>query len=236
MNRTVMAVAGVSLLAVVGSAQAGVFSVSQTELFGPATPNFTQTLTFNQFDTNGGLFVLKSIQITANLNISGGLLELDNDGEDPASGSATLGATLQLVSSDVSLVNLTLDPVIGILQAATMSVFNLGGTVGDPVGEFNNTGDVDYFAFAGEDVGSGASDFVNMLVWAGYIGNGTFDIDAVVNQVFDFGSIGGISFAGSPVTASGDITVTFEYNLIPAPGAIAFMALAGLVGTRRRRA
>lgn len=226
MKTVFAALAGVVLAA--GSAQAA--PIVQAQNFGPATPNFNQTLTFNQY--NGLLADLVSVHIKVDLNINGGRLELDNDGLDPAAGTADLGASVSISSGDVALVDALLQPVVGSVDASNSSLFALGSNDGDPTTGFD-AGGTDYFDFIGSPASDTDNGFIGSLAFAGYVGAGTFDINAVINQIINYGAIGGISFAGTPVTASGTVTVTYE--IIPAPGAAGLIGLGGLVALRRRR-
>ena len=71
---------------VVTAAPAFTAKVPQTHTFS-GTPDTNGVLAFDKFDTHGGTWILNSIQVTLNLNTSGGRLKLDNDSEQSASGT-----------------------------------------------------------------------------------------------------------------------------------------------------
>ncbi|MDX2115038.1 MAG: hypothetical protein SFZ24_05370 [Planctomycetota bacterium] len=219
-----------SVLAIAGSAFAGQI-MSQTIPFGPSTPNFDATLTFDKY--SGPSSDIVSIKVIVELAINGGRLELDNDGEESAAGAANLGATAAISSPDVPLLNDVFQPVVSDASAANNAAFLIGSNDGDADGSFETGGD-DYFLFQGTAASDMQMGFINGAFFGAYSGGGTFNIEVDANQIFDYGAIGGISFSGSPVTAAG--TVTIIYNIIPTPGTAALGALAGLAALRRRRA
>ncbi len=230
-----IALAAAALVAAAGSANAA--TIMQSQSYGPNTPNFGSVTTFNQF--NPALGTLLSVKVKVDLQINGGFLQLDNDGNDPAAGSAELGAKTNITSTDVSLLNAIAQPVIPApgVQASNSSPFAIAGNDGDAVDE-TNPGTVDWFDFQGAPALDMEMGFVGSLFWGfgvGYIGVGTYDINVQTDQVFEYGAIGGINFAGGPVTASGTVMVTYEYEPIPAPGAAALLGLGGLLAARRRR-
>ena len=62
-----------------------------------------------------------------------------------------------------------------------------------------------------------------------------FDQTKVTTLQLSVTQIGGPTSASSPVTVSGTLS-NFSYTAVPAPGALALLGAAGLVGARRRRA
>lgn len=238
MNKSILAgsiVAGLAIAA--GSAQAD--QVMQTQPFGPNTPNFDSTLTFNKFD--GSLGTLISVKVKMQLAISGGFLQLDNDGELGAAGNVKLGANGVLSSLDVPVLDAGFANVLGTGVAVfNTAPFMIAGNDGDNTMTFD-VGAADYFDFQGgpnSDMGMG---FINSLFHANYtdavpdMSLDTYQLRVDVSQIFNYGSIGGIQFTGGPVTAEGNVMVTYEYAPVPAPGAAALLGLGGLIVTRRRR-
>jgi len=224
-----VSVAGV--IAALGLATAAnATTIMQTQSFGPATPNFSSTLTFNKY--TGLASDIVSVKVKIQLDISGGLLELDNDGANGASGTAELGATAGISSSDVSLLDNLFQPVTGVASASNATGFSIAGNDGDAIGSFQ-AGGLDYFLFNGSAAADMKMGFINTLFHGQYAGGGTFDILLDANQIFEFGAIGGIAFAGSPVTASGNVMIIYE--VIPTPSAAALLGLGGLLVARRRR-
>lgn len=239
MKKTIFAVSAVGLIfAAAGSASAA--QIMQTQPFGPSTPNYNRTVAFDKFDATLG--TLNSVQVKVQLAIDGGFLQLDNDGVNEASGSAQLGANATISSMDVSVLDNAFQNVLGSgVDVFNSSPFAISGNDGDNDTTFD-VGGTDYFDFqgmAGNDVGMG---FINSLFHAGYIdldgifgGLATFTMDVDVDQIFNYGSIGGIQFTGGPVTASGSVMVIYDYTPVPAPGAAALLGLGGLAMARRRR-
>lgn len=210
-----------------GSASAA--QIVQSELFGPGTPNFSSTLTFNQF--NGNLADLISVEVSLSLAVSGGNLIVDNDGADPAVVNVELGAAATLTSVDVVLLNNAFQNVVGTVSASTSDVFNLAGNVGDGVGDYDPSGPDGAILIGGNDSDSNGG-FINALFFPGYVGAGTFDVTANVQQILDFGGVGGVEGAFNSVLAEGKVTVI--YNYVPEPASLSLLALVGLIAARRR--
>jgi hypothetical protein len=61
-----------------------------------------------------------------------------------------------------------------------------------------------------------------------------FDLTKVTNLEVSVSQLGGPT-SGSTVSVSGTLS-NFSYTAVPAPGALALLGAAGLVGSRRRRA
>lgn len=227
----VSAVAGLAIAALASAEN--IQTSTQSDTFSDI-PNFSTAFTFDLFNAANfggpGEVSLISAEIFLSVNIEGGLLELDNDGVDPATVDAEVGA-LALASSSLSpFINLSASPV-------TAAMFNLAANNGDG-GTFdpqdpNTEGD-----FA-QLFGSNVSDSDNLL-FAGFFaglfaGNGTFNLDIDATAIFDFGGQGGVSFAGVPVTATITATVVYTYKVVPAPAGAAVLGLGGLMAARRRR-
>lgn len=223
-----LAICAAAVCLAAGAADAVI--IMQTQNFGPGTPNFASVLTFNKYNGSAGDIV--SVKIKVQLDITGGRLELDNDGAGPANGSAQLGAEAAISSIDVNLLDNAFQPVTGVAAASNSSLFNLAGNDGDGLGTFE-VGGPDYFLFQGLPASDMKMGFINTLFHGQYAGAGTFDITLNASQIFDYGAIGGISFAGSPVTASGNVMVI--YDIIPAPASATLLGLGGLLAARRRR-
>ena len=206
-------------------------TITQTDSYS-GTPNWGQTFTFDEFDDLGGTLTLLSIQVLVDLDVAGGLLVLDNDGVDPASGNYEFGAKSDISSTDVALLDAAFQPVTAELDASTLGTFNLDGNVGDGANDFDPTppDGVQVNGLAQSDADSG---FISATLFSQYIGTSTFDIDLDALQWSDFGGVSGIEWAVTPVSA--DASVTVIYNYVPEPASMGLLSLGGLALLRRRR-
>jgi len=205
-------------------------TISYMANYGPAVPNYTQTLALDKF--HGNLADLLSVQFKLTLHIDGGFLCVDNDGADPATVTVNLGATAAITSVEVTLLNNLFQPVTGTASASSGDMFNLAGDNGD--GAFN----VDCSAPDGAThTGGMASDlksgFINSLFHSQYVGLGQFHVDLNAMQILDFGSVGGVEGAFSPVMADGTVMVTYVF--VPEPATFGLLALGSLFLRRTRR-
>jgi len=224
---------GFSSLAIVlalGSV-ASAAAITQTQNFN-GTPNFNSVLTFQEFDDQSGSLTLQSIEVIFSVTVTGGQLVLDNDGDDPASGTFEFGAKGSISSTDVSLVDGSSQPVTDELESIHSQAFSLDGNVGDGSGDYDPSSP-DGMSYDGGTENDSDSGFVGSHVFGQYTGTSTYDITASLSQWQDFGGISGIEWAVSPVSASGSVRVI--YNYIPEPASLGLLCLGGLALIRRRR-
>ncbi|MBL4808858.1 MAG: PEP-CTERM sorting domain-containing protein [Phycisphaerales bacterium] len=212
----------IALIAICGFAGAAQASpLIQTQSF-TGIPDYDQTFTFNQFDS--ALGTLTGINVTLQLDISGGFLGVDNDGIDPAVVNVEFGASGILTSLPGLFLSLT---------TSNSATFNLAAD--DLDGPGVQTTGPDYDELSGVATSSSTSSAILAAFFSNYIGLGTFDILADINQVIDFGGVSGVAGQFDPQVADIIVTVGYKYDPIPAPGSMALLGLGGLIATRRRR-
>jgi hypothetical protein len=210
-------------------------TIVQTQNFS-FVPDGSAVLTFDQFDTLGGLRDLDLVTISITLTKLDGALFVDNDSVNPASGNITQTVTISL-SAAFGIVDNSFQPIGSGVQAVSTYFADLGGDDGDTdtiVGNndgFQNDGgvDVDGTNFGPETTTVGATT-VNSATYGNYIGTGTFDITINGLQGTSTASVGGAAFSGEPATATGSVTITY----VPEPS-IAILGGLGILGILRRR-
>lgn len=153
-------------------------------------------------------------------------------GVSPWQSGRTKGATGNISSTDVSLLNVLSQPVTAEVKAIHSDPFNLLANVGDVINDYDPTAP-DGMQYDGGTENDGDSGFIDTALHGQYTGTGTYDIDVDLTQWLDYGSIGGIEVAFTPVNATG--TVTVIYNYVPEPATVCLLALGGLAVIRRKR-
>lgn len=235
MTKNVFFASVCGVLAAAGMAQAGTFMSMQQQSFNNVIADASVPLTFNKF--NGNVADLVSVKVELFIQATGGTLQLDNDGSTNASGSGFIKTVGTVTSTQVNLINLGFAPLTASTQVDDNFAANLdpddGGEPGTQPALDNEPGDPDYAQFFGTGGTDLASDFVNPVVFAGYVGAGTYIINADIDS--DLGSLlgGAVAFGGAPYVVNGYVKVTYHY--LPAPGAAALVGLGGLLVARRRR-
>lgn len=201
-------------------------------------PNKDVLCTFDKFDMSG--YNLTGVTIGLDLGISGGRLGVDNDSTDPAGADLILdlGAAGDLSSTDVILWKAPLQPIFAALNISTGVALHLDADNGDGIGNVDLTAP-DGYEWLGQPESDSASGNVSSLYFSGYIGAGTFDITAALTQIMNYGQVSGIEMQCTPVSASGNVNVTYEYEPVPEPSGIVALltGVGGLLGMgfRRRR-
>lgn len=233
MGRIIVGCTVLVLLLGAGVLPVGAEQIFQSLSFGPDTPNYSDTLTFDKFDDQGGTRVLLSVLVGMELDISGGWLGVDNDGQEQAIVDVDLGATGEVTSTDV-----TVFPAVE-TGASTQSNFLLDPDDGDGPGNVDLS-PLDGATHSGGVAGDSTSKTILSTFYPEYIGTGTFDVLAEIDQILDFGGVGGVEGSFSPVTAGGSVTVTYNWAPVPEPSALALLGMGAFgllacVWRKRRR-
>ncbi|MCC6429144.1 MAG: PEP-CTERM sorting domain-containing protein [Phycisphaerales bacterium] len=209
----------VCLAVIAGVATASVAGVdTQTQNWGfPLSPN-TATLVFNKFDDGAGTKVLTKVEMLFSATM-GANVTAENDSALPAPDFAVNLTGFVTVSFS------TLSGFVGLSQSAAAGVAATDG-VADSGPDFHDFGML-------SDSDSGMDDTTSGL--AGYYAPGTINADI-------FGS-GGFSVSGttdstlklSDFMGSGDVTINYYWDPIPAPASLGLAALGMIAAGRRRR-
>ena len=207
--------------------------ITQIKPFG-GLPNFSSTLTFDEFDDIGGALVLTSIEIIISLEVSGGYLILDNDGAGPAVGTFEFGSKADISSIDVPLSAVGPTSVTGEVEAIHLEPFALDADNGDGPLNLDATGPdgLDYSGGVETDSDSG---FIDPALHSQYVGTSTYDITVDATQWNDYGAVGGIELFMTPSSASGEVTVIYNFVPTPEPATLSLLAIGGAALLKRRR-
>jgi len=223
-----------ALLLVAGMVQAD--TITQTNTF-TGTPNYTSYLAFNQFNTLGGIRTLTGVNVSIFLLTEAqGRVGVDNDGASPASGTVTMGTSLNVIKHTGTNNPLILDEngeTLSAIYSTTSKDMSLTADDGD--GATYSTVGTDYDVMNVAESQSSTSIIIGSDYWAKYIGADTFVFDATVAQSTDFSSFGGSQVQMDPMSARGNVVVSYDYTVIPEPATAPLMALVALVGFWIRR-
>ena len=226
----------VTALLLLGLALPAGADIIQVQNFGPQTPRYFPTLTFNQY--SGNVADLTGITISLSLTTSGGLGQVDNESGTTATVTVDFGTSGFLISGGTVLPSLLTSPTTSV-KAVTTGNFTLGPNDGDGLGV--QSGGDDYAYLVGQNVSNSLSGSVPEVSWGGYIGTGTFNIIGYIDTYLKVTGASGISQGSTPPTVSGDVTVTYHTTgggaATPEPASLLLLAsgLGGLAGWRYRR-
>jgi hypothetical protein len=178
------------------------------------SPNNT-ILSFNQFDDNGGQYELQSVTFMVDATIGANIVAT-NDSDIPAEFFAVnLTGAIQVTLNGETI-------TANIFQSEAVPADDLPIAPGASY-------DFGFVSGNGSD-----SDTLNEGLGA-FIGNGTIDADVFGTGGFSVQGVADATLVLSDFAAAGEVTIIYAYKIIPAPGALALLGLAGLAGTRRRR-
>ena len=179
---------------------------------------------------------LNSVTMTVTVALSDAVVRLDNDGDDPSTGTGRVNNQV----NSFTVGNVTADPLDGVdLGINVQQDFNLESTVGDDTSKFTVTNDVDFAEFApGTVEGQTTGGFTGALAdSAGYTTTTANEVIVfTLNSSFLTSAtfVGGLGrFDGTTPSATYDVEVVYDYT-IPEPS-IAMLGGLGLLGLFRRR-
>lgn len=212
-------ISAVGVLAVAAASSANIMEMSSQGFGFGLSPGGT-VLTFNKFDTQGGLRILKAVELQVEATI-GANVTAEND------------SMIEVSNFGVNLTGLVDVASIGGL-AATLGIVQSAGPVSvaatDGVAE-SGPDFHDFGALFGNDSDSDLAIFGLGI----FEGPGTFDVNVDGSGGFATSGTTDASIRLQGFGAEGAVKVIYYYDLVPTPGSAAMLGLAGLVGLRRRR-
>lgn len=203
-------------------------TITQTKTFS-GQPNYSSTLTFNQFDDHGGAWTLQSIYINVVLNTaSGAYLGIDNDGQTSASGTVSFGSNGSITGSSVTLLTPSLSTFYASLVSTSSKQMSLSADDGDPAGQFD-IGGTDYARWTPGDLTSTIGGYVDSSVFADYIGTGTFDTTINSDISAAISTWTGVEADPDNALPVGNFSARITYEFIPEPTAVGLLGLGGVI-------
>lgn len=216
-----MKIAAFVVAALAGAAVANE-TISYDATFNMARTNWDANLVIPKFDPALGTLV--RVSWTLNGDVTGSASFESLDAAD-ATITTSLAATITMYRPDNSVLDVVI-PVVNNTDSATA----FDGTV-----DFGGTSGKAYENLSGSDTASdNTTDNADLALFSA-----TFLGETITLPVGAVGSSSG-SGAGNLLLlfntfAGADVKVVYEYELIPAPGALALLGLGGLAAGRRRR-
>ena len=204
-----------------GIASADVTSETQNFSF-PLSPGGT-TLNFAQFDTQGGTRELCKVSFSFDALI-GANVTAENDSVLPAPNFA---------------INLSGFITIDVGNPAVLSGFSginqvAGAAVGPTDGVTGSGTDFNDFGFLSDDA-SGMDMTTDLLDFVQFLGLGTVPVDIAASAGFSVSGSTDSTINVTDLAASGSVTISYEYKVVPAPASVALLGMGGLFAGRRRR-
>ncbi|MFI4911287.1 MAG: choice-of-anchor E domain-containing protein [Sedimentisphaeraceae bacterium JB056] len=207
---------------------ANALTITQNDTFSGETLDFSHTSTFNRFDTMGGTRVLNSVTFYLEFSVDSGGFIADNDAETTANISFEYAVNADLTSADVFGVTGT-----GVSISDNVAL-ELAADDGD------GSGVIDSNPSDGVIVNPSTSTFmdsqvVNSSLHFSYIGTDTFDTILDSGRTFNITGSSGVEGGYTNMTGSGEITVVYDYSVVPEPASLAILGLGGLLIRRRKK-
>ena len=207
---------------VLGSPAMGLSHPPQTLTFSFDNPG-SQTLNFNQFDDNGGMYLLTKVTLdltaTQSANVTG-----ENDSQSPGSLTATLGGTVTATGG-------------GLLAIASLSTsdgpYAVTASDGTP-GSGPDFHDFGYMSDSDSDTDILTHPPTNL---SAFVGLGTIAIDIDGSGGFSISGVSDSSLVVTEFDNDGCATITYEYSVVPEPATIGMLVTGalGMFGVILRR-
>jgi hypothetical protein len=207
---------GATMLCVSGFSSAAV--ITQDFTVDRQLTNFTEMLTFNLFDDQGGMRELLSVEFDL-MARSSGLAEVENRDSTPTSITATLSADIMLIDLDSAII---LEATPFLTRTAELAAF-------DGVIDFVGPSGAQFLDLQTSD--SSSITLSSPAALMDYVGVGTSSI-AFRAEATSLVEGGGNIASGITTFASGDIRIVYNYrevNMVSAPAHLAIIGL-GIVG------
>lgn len=216
-----MKIAVLAVAALAGAAVANE-TISYDATFNIARTNWSSNLVIPKFDPALGNLVRVSWTLGGTVNGSASFESLD---ASDATITTALSATITMYRPDNSVLDVVI-PVVNNSDAATAfdGTIDFGGTSGKSYNELSGSDNVSDDTTANDDLALFTAAFNGETISLPVGAVGSSSGSGAGNLLLLFNT-----FAGA------DVKVTYEYEAIPAPGAIALLGLGGLVAGRRRR-
>jgi len=211
--------------------------ITQSQSFGPNVLSFNDTLNFAAY--SGSASDIFSVEWNYELNVDGGQLIIDNDGNTAATVNASFGADLTVGGGSLTLLDSAFSPIFLNASTAANQAFNLGPNSGDAISDFDPTGP-DGATLTVQNATSTGGGFINSTFFSQYA-NGAINIDVLADTLSDIGSVGGVELASTPPTANGTITLKITLDdsqvppVVPEPSSALLGGLGLLALARRKR-